>query len=349
MRIKKHKVKLKDVARLANVSVGTVSRYINNHPSVSKKSAKKIQEAIDKLGYIPNLMAQNLAKGVSNSLLLYILQEKPIVESTWLYELPIIQSIYDYIKATKYSLQLAMDYLEDVQEIGKLMNEYINNKRVDGIIILSTFSIGEANVVRLMDSEIPFVLLGNQSAILSSNQILFDNYSAISEIMDHLYELGHRRIALINGFENQQHMIQRGKAYFDSLKRLDLEFHDEWVKYSNHAVDGGYKSMQEILDFEKQPTAIVCGNDDMAVGAMKAIKERGFRVPDDYSVTGFDDNIISRVAEPNITTVRMPLTSMAETAVEKLIENIADPEKEIPLEVLPCKVIYRSSSGRVRK
>jgi len=239
---------------LANVSVGTVSRYINKHPSVSKKNAIKIQKAIDKLGYIPNLMAQNLAKGVSNNLLLYILQEKPILESTWLYELPIIQTVYDYIKPTNYSLQLAMDYLEDKLEISRFFNEYVNNKRVDGIIILSTFEIGDANILRLIESKMPFVLLGNQTNIQSTNQILFNNYDAINEIMDHLYELGHRRIAFINGFANQQHMIQRAKAYFDSVQRLDLETYDEWVKNANVPItldaDGEGKLLSVNIDDE---------------------------------------------------------------------------------------------------
>lgn len=348
IRIRRPNVKLKDVAMLANVSVGTVSRYINKHPSVSKKNAIKIQKAIDKLGYIPNLMAQNLAKGVSNNLLLYILQEKPILESTWLYELPIIQTVYDYIKPTNYSLQLAMDYLEDKLEISRFFNEYVNNKRVDGIIILSTFEIGDANILRLIESKMPFVLLGNQTNIQSTNQILFNNYDAINEIMDHLYELGHRRIAFINGFANQQHMIQRAKAYFDSVQRLDLETYDEWVKNANHSVDSGCERMMEILDFEKQPTAVVCGNDDMAIGAMKAIKERGFTVPEDYSITGFDDSILSRIAEPDLTTVKIPLEALAHTAIEKLIKSIDNPDNVIEKEDLPCRVVIRTSTGKAR-
>lgn len=346
IRIGKNRVKLKDVAMLANVSVGTVSRYINKHPAVSKKNADKIQEAIDKLGYIPNQMAQNLAKGVSNNLLLYILQEKPINESTWLYELPIIQSVYDYIKPTNYSLQLAMDYLEDKDEVKKFINEYINTKRVDGVIILSTFEVGDVNILRLMESELPFVLIGNQTNIQPANQILFDNYNAINEVMDYLYKLGHRRIGLINGFKNQQHMIQRGRAYFDSLKRLNLETHKKWIKNADHTVDGGRARMHEILDFKEQPTAIVCGNDDMAVGAMKAIKERGLSIPNDYSLTGFDDGLISRVTEPNLTTVKIPLTDMANIAIKKLIDGIQNPGNIIPKQVLPCTMIIRPSTGR---
>ena len=132
------------------------------------------------------------------------------------------------------------------------MNEYINNKRVDGIIILSTFSIGEANVVRPHGFGNTFVLLGNQSAILSSNQILFDNYSAKVKLWITFMSWPqayspHKRFRKPAAYDPER------QAYFDSLKRLDLEFQDEWVKYSNHAVDGGYKSMQEILDFENSP------------------------------------------------------------------------------------------------
>lgn len=337
-------VTLKDVARLAGVSVGTVSRYINNHPSVSKKNSIKVQRAIDKLGYIPNQTAQNLAKGVSNNLLLYIIQEDPILASTWLYELPIIQGVYDYLKGTDYSLQVAIDSIENSKRINNFINECINNKRVDGMIILTSWEVDKTSLIRLVDSKFPFILIGNENPIGPENEVLFDNYGAISQVMDHLYKLGHRRIGYISGTKEQQHAKQRIKAYFDNLQRLNLVTNEKWVKYGDYTVESGYTLMGEILNSREQPTAIVCGNDYLAAGAIKAIKERGFSVPLDYSVTGFDDSIVSRVVEPDLTTVSVPLQKLAELAIKKLINIINFPDNEITKQVLSCEMVIGAST-----
>lgn len=331
---------------MANVSVGTVSRYINNHPKVSKKNAKKVQDAIDMLGYIPNRTAQNLAKGVSNNLLLYILQEDPIQASTWLYELPIIQTILDYIKNTEFSLQLGMNSVEDKKEVDKFLNEYINNRRVDGIIILSLYPIEHFWIRKLKESKIPFILIGNTSSLATKNQIIFDNYNGIKDIMDHLHELGHERIGFINGFEHQQHMIQREIAFFDNIERLGIETQKEWIKNGDFGIKSGFKCMQEIMECERQPTAIVCSNDIMAVGAIQAIKQVGLSVPEDYSITGFDDSLISRVVEPSLTTVKIPLKKMADVAIDQLIKNIKTPNTIKCKQTFSCSLVIGESTSK---
>lgn len=340
-----YSITLRDVARLAKVSVGTVSRYINKHPSVGGENAQKIQMAIDKLGYIPNQIAQSLAKGVSNNLLLYIIQEDPILSSTWLYELPIIQGVYDYLKSTDYSLQVAIDSIENSKRVNKLISECINNKRVDGMIILTSWEIDKSGLIRLADSKFPFVLIGNENLITPENEVLFDNYGAINQIIDYLYKLGHRRIGFISGTKEQQHAEQRIRAYFDSLQRLDLVTNEEWVKYGDYSIESGYIHMQELLHSNEQPTAIVCGNDYLAAGAIKAISEKGFNVPYDYSITGFDDSLVSKVVEPGLTTVNVPLQELAKIAIKKLINIINAPDKITPKRVLPCTMVIGASTS----
>ena len=346
IKINKGRIKLKDVARMAGVSVGTVSRYINNHPKVSKKNAIKIQEAIDKLEYIPNRTAQNLAKGVSNNLLLYMLQENPIQASTWLYELPIIQAILDYIKNTEFSLQLGMNAVEDKKEIDKFLNEYINNRRADGIIILSMYPIDDFWIRKLKDSEIPFVLIGNTSPVAADNQIIFDNYNGIKDIMEYLHDLGHKKIGFINGFEHQQHMIQRKLAFFDNIERLGFITRKEWIKNGDFGINSGFTCMQEILNCKEQPTAIVCSNDIMAAGAMQAIKQAGSSVPEDYSITGFDDSLISKVVEPSLTTVKIPLKKMADVAINQIIKKIKDPNIAISNQIFSCSIVIGDSTSK---
>lgn len=339
-------ITLKDVAKLAGVSVGTVSRYINHHPSVSEKNARKIQAAIDKLEYVPNLTAQNLAKGISNNILLYIIQEDPILMTTWLYELPIIQGINDYLKNTEYSLQIAIDSIDDCKSIKKSINKYINNKLVDGLMILTTFDIDKSIIIRLVDSKYPFVLTGIDNSIQPENGVLFDNYGAINQIMAYLYKLGHRKIGFIGGTKEQQHAKYRKKAYFDSIRKFGLTTSDKWVKDGDYSVSCGYNLMNEILSAYEQPTAIVCGNDYIAAGAIKAIREKGLDVPYDYSVTGFDNNIISEIVEPNITTMSIPLQEVAEFSIKKLINIIKNPDQITQEQIFSCKMIVGGSTSK---
>jgi len=341
-------VTLKDVAKLANVSVGTVSRFINNHPSVSEKNRKKIQAAIERLNFSPNPIAQKLAKGVSNNLLLYIVQENPILTTTWLYELPVIQGICDYLKNQSYSLQIVLNFIEDNKGNYKYINECISSKSVDGILILSAWGLSNRTLIRLMDSGFPFVLLGNENTIQPTNDIIFDNYGAVKQLVEHLYHLGHRHIGLISGCRDQLHMSERIRGYFDTLKELGLEIDESWIKYGDYSMESGYACMQEILD-SRHPTAVICGNDYMAAGAVKAIHERGYKVPDDFSVTGFDNSTVAKIVEPSLTTVSMPVFKAGQLATERLIEQLNSTDNLISREVLPCEIIIGSSTGKAKK
>jgi len=339
---------LKDVAKLANVSVGTVSRYINNNPSVSEKNRKKIQAAIERLNYSPHPIAQKLAKGVTNNLLLYIVQENPILTTTWLHELPVIQGICDYLKNTNYSLQIVLNFIDDNQGNYKYINECISSKSVDGILILSAWELSNRTLIRLMDSGFPFVLIGNDNTIQPTNDIVFDNYGAVKKLVEHLYQLGHRHIGLISGCKEQLHMSERIRGYFDAIRELGLEIEESWIKYGEYSTESGYACMQEILD-GRHPTAVICGNDYVAAGAVKAIHDRGYKVPDDFSVTGFDNSTVAQIMEPTLTTVNMPVFKAGHLATEKLIKLINKTENVINREVLPCDIIIGSSTGSAKK
>ena len=341
----RNKATVRDVAKLANLSVGTVSKYLNNHPSISLQNREAIQIAIDKLDYKVNPIAQRFAKGVSNTILLYYIQEYPIEVTTWLYELPIFQGIQDYLRGAEYDLHIAMESIDNTDKIFDFILEHSNNSGADGLIIATSWELESKVFISLLDSQLPFAIVGVRNSIQASNDVMFDNFDACAKIMQHLHQLGHNKIGIVSGMKDQYHMSERLRGYFGQANTLGQIIKDKWVKYGDFSISNGYESFQQILLGGDLPTAIVCGNDYVAAGVIKAIKEAGLSVPDDISVVGFDNTTIASVVEPSLTTVKVPSEMAGRLAAKFLINQIktGSPGQRT---ILPCEMIIGQSTGR---
>ena len=339
---------LNDVAKLAGVSSGTVSRVINNHSSVSEEARKRVEKAIKKLSYTPHSIARSLATGVSNTIFLSIIEENPILPSTWRYELPVIQGIYDYLRKTSFTLQIGISFLEESQH-SDFFVDLMKEKFIDGLLILSAWPIDYRSLVKLEERKISYVLVGCKSSVPTKAEIGFDNAGAISAIVVHLIKLGHRNFALIGGYKEQLHMIERTEGFVNTLISHHLPVHQNLMSFGDYQIESGYQCMTQLLKEKPRPTAIVCGNDYMAAGAIKAIKDKGFRVPEDFSVTGFDDSEVAKVVDPTLTTVRIPVFEMGHLAVKKLHRLIREGYKEKDITHLPFELIIRTSTTKCHK
>lgn len=340
-----NKITVRDVAKFANVSVGTVSKYLNNHPGIGQKNREAIQNAIDKLGYKMNPIAQRFAKGISNTILLYYVREYPIEITTWLYELPIFQGIQDYLRGTKYDLHIAMESIDNENQIYDFVLEHSNNRGADGLIIVTSWELENRVLVKLLDSQFPFVIVGARNSIQASNDVMFDNFSAAEKIMQHLRQLGHKNIGIISGTKEQHHMAERLKGYFKQADILGQVIKKEWIKYGDYSMSSGYESFRQIQAGGELPTAIVCGNDYVAAGVIKAIKDAGLSVPDDISVVGFDNTTIAHVVEPSLTTVKLPSETVGKLAAKKLVNQIKT-GSPVQRTILPCDVVIGQSTGK---
>lgn len=343
--VPKKRATLVDVARLSGISTGTISRILNNHPSVSDEARRKVEEAIKKLNYVPLPAARSLAKGVSNTIMLSIIEENPILPSTWRYELPVVQGIYDYLKKTPYNLQIAIGFVEEAKK-SNFFENLIKDKYIDGLLILGSWPINHRSLIYLEDRNIPYVLIGCKSSVPTRVEIHFDNHGAIGEVIDYLAKLGHTKFALIGGIKDQLHMIERANGFNEALYRRNLKIYENLLKFGDYQIDGGYRLMLELLSEKPRPTAIICGNDFMAAGAMKAIHDKGFKIPEDFSVVGFDDNEVAKVVGPSLTTIRVPVFEMGNLATEKLCTMIQQSRKLEEIIVLPCELIIRDSTGK---
>jgi len=335
---------LQDVAALAGVSTGTVSKYINGQ-KISPKNVERIKKAIEVLHYMPSPLARNFARGKSFDILLFIIVEHPIVQSTWLHELPIIQGINDRLRGSGYSLKIEIASMEAKKENAARIENYARSKYVDAVILLSPWEISDEILVILDYHAFPYLIVGSGKNARQCCSIDFDNYTPIYEIVGRMREAGHARFGMINGFQNQLYAQQREAAFRDALRDLRLPLREEDVRHGDYSLESGIELCGELLDAPDPPTAIVCGNDYVAAGAIRAIQSRRLSVPGDMLVSGFDDTIVSSAMNPTITTVHVSSYEMGRCATEELLKRLECGEYEIQSRLIKSRVIYKQSTG----
>lgn len=348
----KNKPNMKDVAQLAGVSIGTVSKYINGNQSITPANCARIQDAIEKLNYTPNVAAQKLASGHADSILMYIVHEDPVSTASWLYDLPIIQGISEFFSDSKYSLQLAMDPEPASENICNNIITKYQQKSISGVIVISPWRLDGLTMIRLIEMGIPYVLVGAENQVLHNYHVLMDNRTAVSELVDHLASLGHKRIAMINGLSAQYDMLQRLKGFNDGVRRNKMVTNEDWNSFGEQTVLGGQERMEKILasgPLSEIPTAIVCGNDYIAAGVIQAIRDFGLRVPEDISVTGYDDITLTSILEPPLTTVELPTFKMGFCGAEMMMRRLNNQTFDKETFMLPCNVIIRNSTDKTYK
>lgn len=339
-----NKPNMKDVAMLANVSLGTVSKFINGGTKINPENRRRVQEAIKKLNYTPNLNARKLVRGIPDNLLLYIVHEYPVSTATWLYVQPIIQGISEYIRDSKYSMQIAMDPINSMTKITEFIISCYQEQSISGVIIISPWRMDHRLLIKLADMHIPYCLIGAENQLLHRNSVVIDNFGTISKIVNHLYSRGHRRVAMVNGLNGQYDMNERLRGFLHAVKQNQMITKDEWISYGDQTIQDGCNRMRKIIHSAGElPTAVVCGNDYIAAGVIKAIKESGAKVPDDYSVTGFDDITLSEMLNPSLTTVRMPLLALGTNGVKIILNEIEDPGYYSDSLCLPCDIVFNDS------
>ncbi|MFA6821737.1 MAG: LacI family DNA-binding transcriptional regulator [Sphaerochaetaceae bacterium] len=338
-----------DVAKLAKVSTGTVSRVLNNHPLVSEKARDAVTAAIEQLGYIPNRAAQLLAQGKSCNILIAFIDESQILPSTWQYELPILQAINDFFYPNNYSIQLSMHTTEkDLDDT--LFREIIRNKSIDGLIILTSLKLEKSFIESLRESRLPVVFVGNGPYSLKKENIgatvLFDNYQIIKDSFLFLHSLGHRRIGFITGLEKHIHSQMRMKAFTEIYKDyVELESIQPLIYHGDYSIGSGFDALYYFLTRTEPPTAIICANDLMAIGALKASHELRINVPQDLSIIGFDDIEVASYYSPPLSSIKVPAYDLGLQSARTLL-NIIRQEEYKELVVLPTELVVRQSVGK---
>lgn len=305
-------VTIKDVAREAGVSNMTVSRAFNKDSSMKKETREKVIAAAKKLNYVPNYSAKSLVMNRQFSIGLFFSSITGTSES-FLGEL--VNQVYTLLPK---NYLLSVNGVDQFRETGKGIVG-----RFDGIIIATQSEEDDVFIEDISQLEIPFVVMNRYVAAPEIYNVTSDEGIGISQVVQFLAKNNFKTAGCIRGIEGFYSSEFRYTKFVESCKKLGIDFKEEAVERGQYSIESGYLAMEKILNKKiPLPEVIFCGNDDMAIGAVKACRDQGVAVPEDLSIIGFDDTNFSSYVTPSLTTVHKPYKEMAKQSMQILLELI---------------------------
>lgn len=335
---------IKDVAKIAGVSIATVSRYLNSPEAVREKTRKKVQEAIRQTGYAPNTLARNFRRG-KTSLVVVVL---PSVGDPFF--AGVMRGIWRVADEEGYSI-LIRETQFNTHEFDEY-SDIVFSKQADGIVLLATISPFMADRAELIGKKdggrIPPIVIGCETVAPQLSHfpsVRVDNARAAAEATGHLIGLGHRRIAFISGLASSLLTRDREEGYRRAMADAGLPVSDDWVVEGRQTLEGAREAAGRLLAQSPRPTAIFCANDEMAMGAMHEIRRAGLRIPEDISVVGFDDIRYAEILDPPLTTIAQPTEEIGEHTMRRLCRAIEGGDIGAEPEIVPHRLVVRESTG----
>ncbi|MDP2653675.1 MAG: LacI family DNA-binding transcriptional regulator [Candidatus Omnitrophota bacterium] len=329
-------ISIEDVARRAKVSITTVSRVLNNIPTVSKDNQSRVEEAIAHLKFKPNVSAQRLATGVTNALGLVMPGYPGIFHS--FYAVEIIRGIGHSCEILKLDL---------VFHITNGLNP-INTNSVGGIIFADIIE-NRKQVEAALDAGISCMVINNIVEDLPVSYIGIDNLAGGFAAAEYLINLGHTRVATVTGNTQQQAGGQRLEGYKKALKKNNIPLNNDYIVEGDYSRRSARAAAEKLLAMPQPPTAIFVASDDMAMEIVAYALEKGMKVPDDLSIIGFDDNPICLYGPVALTTMKQPLFEMAEESVKQLNAIMTGKKKAPAKTVLSPQLVMRESCAPPKK
>jgi DNA-binding LacI/PurR family transcriptional regulator len=325
-----------DIAKLAGVSKSTVSRALSDSGLVSEKTRQKVLKSAELLNYKPNAIARAMVTKKTGNIGFVIYQKhKPVISHPFYSH--ILESIVDETNSIGYNLFISSD-----QDIRISSGEILMQKKVDGVILASR--VDKKIVVNFRKQGIPVVVINNIVDLDDVFCIVNDDFNGAMEAVEYLIGKGHRKIGILCGPLEHISYSQRYNGYINALKKYEINLDYQLIKITDSTLQHGYDAMEAILAVGNIPTAVFCTNDMMAIGAMKAIKHAGYRIPEDIAVAGFDDIEFSSLVEPALTTVFSDKTAIGKTAVEKLKRMIDNQPVDEFIVKQETKLVIREST-----
>lgn len=333
---------LETVAKLAGVSRSTVSRVINQQESVRPEVRERVLRVIEETGYQPNLAARSLASSRSHLIGLVIPR---IVRSLFSdpYYPRLIEGISEVCNARDYVLSLFLFHTPNEEE--KLYPRVLQHGLVDGVLISSP-SIDDALLTRIADSRMPGLVIGRPDDTLKLSYVDVDNLAGALTAVTHLITLNYQRIGTLTLPQTLRAGVDRLAGYRQALSLRDRPLDESLIVGSDFSEAGGYRAMQRLL--RAQPDAVFAASDAIALGAMRAVRDAGLRIPEDIAFVGFDDLPLAPTAVPPLTTIRQPIRRMGQLAAETLLDILQNGPEPVRRIILPTQLIIRESCGASR-
>jgi LacI family repressor for deo operon, udp, cdd, tsx, nupC, and nupG len=329
-------VKIVDVAKLANVSTATVSRVLTNSSAVRKETAEKVLAAIETLNYQPNILARQLRRMETKTILVVV----PDITNTFFSK--VLRGIESVANQNGYQVLLGDSLNDSKRESGYL--NVLRQRKADGMILLTArLSAKEIEEIAL---EFPVVLACEYTPGLNVPTVSIDNVRSAKKAADYLIDLGYKRIGFISGPFDVVLGRDRLEGFRQAITERKLDVNGLLVQEGDFTFESGYANMMEFLALKSPPEAIFAANDEMAIGAIKAIHSKGLKVPEDISVMGFDDIEFASIFEPSLTTIAQPSFEIGETAMKLLMKQLNKEDIEKKQYILEDKLIVRDTSRK---
>lgn len=330
---------IKDVARLAGVSTATVSRTLAEPEKVTEETRRKVQAAIRKSGYVRNALARSFRMQRTQTILVLI----PDIGNPF-YSL-IIQGLEEVAQQHRYRLLLG-----DTQNSPARENEYLQSvmqRQVDGVISLG-HTLPDMPKIK-GGKAIPLVMACEYLHDASVASVSIDNIAAAALATQHLLDLGHRRIAFINGPAASPLCKDRLSGYRNALKKAGVSYNKDLVVRGDFSLQSGEHAVQALFDNKMGFSAIFSANDAMAIGAIKVLRKQGKSVPGDISVVGFDDIEFAQYLAPPLTTIHQPRREIGRATMVKMIAKLAGGSAPTNRTVLAHELVLRSSTAVLKR
>lgn len=327
---------IRDVARLAGVSVATVSRYLNKSAPLAEETGQSVQKAMDELSFTPHPVARSLATRRTNTIGLLLL------DIGGAFYTPLLRGIEAISSEAGFDLLI---HSTRGSQPANPLRRALTEHNTDGLLIFID-ALDNAELTRLNKIGFPVVLM-NQSPPnnLKIPLVSIENQSGSRQVVSHLIAAHNRkRVAFLQGPEGNEDSDAREKGYRQALEEHGLAFDPALVRRGGFDTEEAYRAVKQLLDDKTPFDAIFTGDDDSAIGVINALKEAGLKVPADISIAGFDDSIFARLLTPSLTTVRAPIEMVGREAVTQLIHLIRG-EKASPRTILPTEMVVRQSCG----
>ena len=335
-------VTIEDVARAVGLSAMTVSRVMNNSPSVREKTREKVLEAINRLGYSPNTAARSLAAGEDTHISL-------------LYSNPSAAYLSQFLvgaleAARETGCHVMIEACESETEAAqrKIASKF-TKADAEGVILPPPLSESVPILKALQSSGTPVVTVAMGKLYPNALNVRIDDFAAARQMTEYLIGLGHQRIGLIKGHPSQTASTERERGFLAAVKDAGLRRKDAPIVQGYFTFRSGLQASEKLLARPDPPTAIFASNDDMAAAAMSVAHRKGLEVPKELSVVGFDDTALAITVWPELTTIRQPISAMAEAALRLLLDELrrrrlgeGGTSQEI---ILDHELIVRESAG----
>ena len=330
-------ITIKDIATALNIHHSTVSRALNNHPDVSKKTIVLVKQMAEKLDYHPNLFARNLKTNRTNVIGVIVPEIKHFFFAS------IISGIEEVAHREGYALLLSQSNESYEREV--MNTEALASNRVAGLLVsISQTTKNDSHFKDLQKQGINLVFFDRVMPNFKASTVVVEDYKGAFTVTEFLIKKGYKKIAHIGGSRDFIISENRFKGYRDALKKHNILVDKEHLYFGGFHEKNGVEGMQYLLGAVNKPDAIFAVNDPVAMGAYEVIKSRGFKIPEDFAVVGFSNNPVTALVNPPLTTMKQPAYEMGKEAAELLFKQIKNKTYEIEEIILETHLVERSSA-----